>query len=132
MNRKNVLINFIGRLARRFRILQEVWIQPWWGSGGVAAVPLWALDTFVLVIKLCSTCTVALTRVLFPPVMKNLHGETILVNEKIDRVFNRVCWNKEIFFYMVLYGRPHRKLIFFFKKITRLIYTVLYVVNGRK
>ncbi|KAJ0182269.1 hypothetical protein K1T71_001638 [Dendrolimus kikuchii] len=79
MHMKNALVRLIGRLARKFRILQEVWILPWWGSGGVAAVPLWALDTFVLVIKLCSTCTVALSRLLIPPAMKNLHGETILI-----------------------------------------------------
>lgn len=80
MRRKNLLISCVSSAARRFRALQEVWILPWWGSGGLAAAPLWALDALVLVVKLWSTCAVAVFRVLVPPVMKSLHGETILVS----------------------------------------------------
>ncbi|KAM3967840.1 17-beta-hydroxysteroid dehydrogenase 13 [Aphomia sociella] len=79
MSRKNILARSIGGAARKFRALQEVWILPWWGSGGLANAPFWALDTLVLVVKLCSTCAVALVRLLIPPIMKNLHGETVLV-----------------------------------------------------
>lgn len=73
------MVRFIGAVARKFRIIEEVWILPWWGSGGLAAIPLWTLDTFVLVVKLFSTCTISFARVFIPPVMKNLHGETVLV-----------------------------------------------------
>lgn len=76
-------MRFIGSLARKFRTVQEVWILPWWGDGRLAAVPLWAVDTLVLVAKLCSTCTMAAVRILIPPVMKSLHGETVLVNQLI-------------------------------------------------
>uniref|UniRef100_A0A2A4JSK3 Short-chain dehydrogenase/reductase 3 n=1 Tax=Heliothis virescens TaxID=7102 RepID=A0A2A4JSK3_HELVI len=79
MHRKNIFVRFVGSLARKFRVLEEVWILPWWGSGGLAAVPLWTIDTLVLLVKLCSTITVAALRVLIPPAMKSLHGETILV-----------------------------------------------------
>ncbi|XP_059051200.1 17-beta-hydroxysteroid dehydrogenase 13-like [Achroia grisella] len=79
MPRKNIFIRSIRSAARRFRAVQEVWILPWWGSGGVANAPFWALDTLVLVVKLFSTCAVALVRLLIPPVMKSLHGETVLI-----------------------------------------------------
>ncbi|CAH0592798.1 unnamed protein product [Chrysodeixis includens] len=79
MHRKNIFVRLIGSLARKFRVLQEVWILPWWGSGGLAAVPLWTLDSLVLLVKLCSTCTVAITKILIPPALKSLHGETVLI-----------------------------------------------------
>lgn len=78
-------MRFIGSVARKFRTVQEVWILPWWGDGRLAAVPLWTVDTLVLVAKICSTCTMAAVRVLIPPVMKSLHGETVLVTNKIYR-----------------------------------------------
>ncbi|XP_022822143.1 17-beta-hydroxysteroid dehydrogenase 13-like isoform X1 [Spodoptera litura] len=78
MHRKNIFVRLIGILARKFRVLQEVWILPWWGSGGLATVPLWTLDTLVLLLKLCSTCTLAAAKVFIPPTMKSLHGETVL------------------------------------------------------
>lgn len=81
MARKNVFVRVIGGAARKFRAVQEVWILPWWGSGGLASAPLWALDTLVLIVKLCSTCVMAVCRVLIPPVMKSLHGETVLVSD---------------------------------------------------
>lgn len=71
----------IGGAARKFRALQEVWILPWWGSGGLSSAPLWALDTLVLVVKLCSTCVMAVVKVLIPPTMKSLYGETVLVRK---------------------------------------------------
>lgn len=80
MYRRNIIVRFIGSAARKFRILQEVWILPWWGDGRLAAVPLWAVDILVLIVKLCSTCTVAAARVLIPPILKSLHGETVLVS----------------------------------------------------
>lgn len=73
----------IGSVAKTFRKAQEVWIFPWWGDGRLAAVPLWAVDILVLVAKICSTCTMAVVRVLIPPVMKSLHGETVLVTTYI-------------------------------------------------
>ncbi|XP_072939286.1 17-beta-hydroxysteroid dehydrogenase 13-like [Epargyreus clarus] len=76
---RNILLRSIGAIARKFRVLQEVWILPWWGSGGIATAPLWAVDILVLVVKLCSTCAVAVVRVLIPPVMKSLYGETVLI-----------------------------------------------------
>ncbi|KAJ8735866.1 hypothetical protein PYW07_007486 [Mythimna separata] len=79
MHRKNIFVRFVATLARKFRVLQEVWILPWWGSGGLAAVPVWALDTLVLIVKLISTCSVAVTRIFVPVTMKSLHGETVLV-----------------------------------------------------
>lgn len=80
MRRKNLFVRSLGALARKFRVLQETWILPWWGSGGLASAPLWAVDTAVLVIKLCSACVVAVLKVLIPPTMKSLHGETVLVS----------------------------------------------------
>ncbi|XP_052750205.1 17-beta-hydroxysteroid dehydrogenase 13-like [Galleria mellonella] len=79
MPTKNFFVRSIGGVARKFRALQEIWILPWWGSGGLANAPFWALDTLVLVVKLCSTCAVALVRILIPPIMKSLHGETVLI-----------------------------------------------------
>ncbi|XP_063826958.1 17-beta-hydroxysteroid dehydrogenase 13-like [Ostrinia nubilalis] len=79
MYRRNIFVRSIGGAARKFRALQEVWILPWWGSGGLSSAPLWALDTLVLVVKLCSTCAMAVFRVLIPPAMKSLHGETVLI-----------------------------------------------------
>ncbi|KAL4719593.1 hypothetical protein ACJJTC_008780, partial [Scirpophaga incertulas] len=77
--KRNIVVRYIGSAARKFRALQEVWILPWWGSGGLSAVPLWAIDTLVLLVKLCSTCAVAVFKVLIPPVPKSLHGETVLI-----------------------------------------------------
>lgn len=82
MHRKNIFVGFVGSLARKFRVLQEVWILPWWGSGGLAAVPVWTLDTLVLLVKLFSTCTVAIAKIFIPATMKSLHGETVLVSEE--------------------------------------------------
>ncbi|XP_049883081.1 17-beta-hydroxysteroid dehydrogenase 13-like [Pectinophora gossypiella] len=79
MRRRNAFVRSVGMLARKFRALQEVWILPWWGSGGLASAPLYALDTVVLVVKLCSACVVALLKVLIPPALKSLHGETVLI-----------------------------------------------------
>lgn len=79
--RRNLIMQAIGRTARNFRVWQEVWLMPYLGKGGLMVVPLWALDSFVLVLKLCSTCTMAVVKVLIPPVMKSLHGETILVSK---------------------------------------------------
>ena len=73
-------MSFIASVARKFRVLQEVWILPWWGSGGLSALPLWTLDTLVLLVKLCSTCTAAVAKVFIPATMKSLIGETILVS----------------------------------------------------
>lgn len=73
-------MRFIASAARKFRILQEVWILPWWEDERLAAVPLWAVDILVLIVKLCSTCTLAVARILIPPVIKSLHGETVLVS----------------------------------------------------
>lgn len=80
MRRRNIFVRCIGLIARKFRALQEEWILPWWGSGGLTTVPLWALDTIVLVVKICSTCAMAVFRVFIPPAMKSLYGETILVS----------------------------------------------------
>lgn len=80
MYRRNILVRFVANLAKKFRAWQEVWILPWWGSGGLASAPLWALDTLVLLVKLFSSCTVAAFRVLVPPALSNLHGETVLVS----------------------------------------------------
>lgn len=80
MRRRNLFVRSVGALARKFRVLQETWILPWWGSGGWACAPLWALDSVVLVIKLCSACVVAVLKVLIPPTKKSLHGETVLVS----------------------------------------------------
>lgn len=73
------MVRFIGVVAKRFRIVEEVWIFPWWGSGRLAAIPLWTLDTLVLIAKLCSTCTMAIAKIIIPPALKSLHGETVLV-----------------------------------------------------
>lgn len=73
----------VGTMARKFRALQEIWILPWWGSGGIASAPIWVLDTVVLVVKLCSTCVLAMVRVIIPPALKNLYGETVLVTVKV-------------------------------------------------
>ncbi|KAG6441863.1 hypothetical protein O3G_MSEX002052 [Manduca sexta] len=107
MYRKNVFVCFIGRLARKFRALQEVWILPWWGSGGFAAAPLWALDALVLVVKLCSTCTVAVGKIFVPPVLKSMHGETVLITGASHGIGRElaiqlaelgatvICWDKD-------------------------------------
>ncbi|CAG9136804.1 unnamed protein product [Plutella xylostella] len=79
MARQNVFVRTIGGAARKFRAIQEVWILPWWGSGGWANVPLWTLDCVVLVVKLCSTCAVAAFHFIIPPVMKSMYGETVLI-----------------------------------------------------
>lgn len=79
MYMRNIFVRAIGKLARKFRTVQEVWILPWWGDGRLVAVPLFAVDVLVLVAKLCSTCTMAAVRVFIPPVMKSMHGETVLV-----------------------------------------------------
>ncbi|VVD05753.1 17-beta-hydroxysteroid dehydrogenase 13-like [Leptidea sinapis] len=79
MGRKNVFTCSIGYLARKYRIFQEVWLNPWWGSGGLTAIPLWTLDIIVLFVKISSTCVVAAFRVLIPPTMKSLYGETVLI-----------------------------------------------------
>lgn len=84
MRRKNLFVRSVGALARKFRVLQETWILPWWESRGLASAPLWAIDTVVLVIKLCSACVVAVLKVLIPPSMKSLHGETVLVSVCIN------------------------------------------------
>ncbi|XP_045780039.1 17-beta-hydroxysteroid dehydrogenase 13-like isoform X1 [Maniola jurtina] len=79
MRRRNIFVRCIGFIARKFRALQEVWILPWWGGGGLVTAPLWALDAFVLVVKICSTCAMAVFRVFIPPAMKSLYGETVLI-----------------------------------------------------
>lgn len=79
MGRSNTIARTLGKAARQFRCFQETYILPWWDNGGLTSIPLWALDTLVLVIKVCSTCVMAVIRVLIPPVLKSLHGETILV-----------------------------------------------------
>ncbi|CAG4953954.1 unnamed protein product [Colias eurytheme] len=79
MRKKNIFVRFVGYLARRFRVLQEVWILPWWGRGGLVSVPLLTLDIVILVTKLVSTCAVAIVRVFIPPTMKSLCGETVLI-----------------------------------------------------
>lgn len=80
MYRKNIVVRFIGSAARKFRVAQELWILPWWGEGRFAAAPLWAMDTFVLVVKLFSTCAMAVVKALMPPILKSLDGETVLVS----------------------------------------------------
>ncbi|CAH2989119.1 unnamed protein product [Chilo suppressalis] len=79
MSRRNIFVRSVGSAARKFRAIQEVWILPWWGSGGLTTVPLWTVDTVVLIVKLCSTCVMAIFKVLIPPAMKSLHGETVLI-----------------------------------------------------
>ncbi|KAI5636715.1 short chain dehydrogenase domain-containing protein [Phthorimaea operculella] len=79
MRRRNVIVRTIKVLARKFRALQEIWILPWWGGGGLACAPLYVLDSVVLVVKLCSTCVIAILKVLVPPALKSLHGETVLI-----------------------------------------------------
>ncbi|XP_068626872.1 17-beta-hydroxysteroid dehydrogenase 13-like isoform X2 [Battus philenor] len=79
MRSKGVIFRYIGTFARKFRAFQETWLLPWWGSGGMTTAPLWALDTLVLIVKLCSTCAIAIARVLIPPTMKSLYGETVLI-----------------------------------------------------
>ncbi|XP_014362612.2 estradiol 17-beta-dehydrogenase 11 [Papilio machaon] len=79
MRSKGLTFRYIGIIARKFRAFQERWLLPWWDSGGMSTAPLWALDTLVLIVKLCSTCAIAVVRVLIPPSMKNLYGETVLI-----------------------------------------------------
>ncbi|XP_013133176.1 PREDICTED: epidermal retinol dehydrogenase 2-like isoform X2 [Papilio polytes] len=79
MRSKGLIFRYIGIIARKFRAFQERWLLPWWESGGMSTAPLWALDTLVLIVKLCSTCAIAVVRVLIPPTMKNLYGETVLI-----------------------------------------------------
>ncbi|CAH2050876.1 unnamed protein product, partial [Iphiclides podalirius] len=81
MRSKGLVFRYIRTLARKFRAFQETWLLPWWGAGKVTVVPLWALDTLVLIVKLCSTCAVAIVRVLIPPTMKSLYGETVLITD---------------------------------------------------
>ncbi|CAB3256252.1 unnamed protein product [Arctia plantaginis] len=107
MHRSTALVRFIGSVARKFRTIEEVWILPWWGSGGLAAIPLWTLDSFVLVVKLFSTCTIAVARVFIPPVMKSLHGETVLITGAAGGIGRElalqfaelgatvICWDKD-------------------------------------
>ncbi|CAK1540319.1 unnamed protein product [Leptosia nina] len=94
-------------VARRFRVFQEVWILPWWGNGWVTAIPLWMLDSMVLMVKLFSTCVVAAIRVLIPPTMKSLNGETILITgagqglgrelalQLAELGATVICWDKD-------------------------------------
>ncbi|GBP38688.1 hypothetical protein EVAR_22336_1 [Eumeta japonica] len=79
MGRRNAVVRTLWGAARRFRAAQESLGVRWWGESGLAAAPLWALDTFVLLLKLCSSCTMAVVRTLFPPAIKSLYGETVLV-----------------------------------------------------
>ncbi|XP_075981083.1 17-beta-hydroxysteroid dehydrogenase 13-like [Anticarsia gemmatalis] len=107
MNRRNRLVRFVGILARKFRVIEEVWILPWWGSGGLAAIPLMTLDTLVLVVKLFSTCTMAVVKVLIPPALKSLHGETVLITGAAGGIGRElalqfaelgatvICWDKD-------------------------------------
>ncbi|XP_041975685.1 17-beta-hydroxysteroid dehydrogenase 13-like [Aricia agestis] len=79
MNKRNIFRRSLGFVARKFRIFQEVWLIPLWGDGRIASVPLWALDTAVLVVKLWSAGLSAVFKVLIPPAMRSLHGETVLI-----------------------------------------------------
>lgn len=79
MRKRNIFLRLVGGLARKFRIFQETWIFPWWENKRMITVPLWVLDTFVLVLKLCSTCVMGVVRILMPRPMKSLNGETVLV-----------------------------------------------------
>ncbi|CAK1602443.1 unnamed protein product [Parnassius mnemosyne] len=79
MRNKGLVFRYIGIFARKFRSFQETWLLPWWGSGGMSAAPIWALDTVVLIVKLCSTLTMAVVRIIIPPAMKSLYGETVLI-----------------------------------------------------
>lgn len=80
MQKRNIFIRFIGALARKFRIFQETWIFPWLENKHIITVSHWGLDTFVLVLKLCSTCVAAVFRLLIPRPLKSLYGETVLVS----------------------------------------------------
>ncbi|XP_047520646.1 17-beta-hydroxysteroid dehydrogenase 13-like [Pieris napi] len=107
MRSRNIFVRFIGHVARKFRRFQEVWILPWWGSGWVAAIPLNVLDSMVLVAKLCSCCVAAAVRVLIPPTMKNMNGETVLITgagqglgrelalQFADLGATVICWDKD-------------------------------------
>lgn len=80
MRKRNIFLRFIGFIARKFRAFQEEWIILLWGGGVLVAIPLWSLDSLVLVVKLCSVCVIGAVRVLIPPTMKSLYGETVLVS----------------------------------------------------
>lgn len=68
-------------MARKYRIFEETYLVRYYPSGSslVGNIPLWALDIFVLFLKICYTCSIYGVRMFIPPPMKSLQGETILI-----------------------------------------------------